>query len=388
MPDAPERALDVAMFTPWHERCGIRDYSAHLIEALDSRPEIASTRIVQAPAGVAHASLRSALAHRREDVERFRQLGRSMNLASNIAHIQHQYFLFGGVSPLKSHIGPFLREIRVPAVMTVHEIAEPRGGFASRAAVATANRASFHHPAVTGLIVHTAADLRRLAEMGHPADRLHLIRHPVPPARPMPRVEEARRAIDVSYPQVCGRRVVTLFGFLSIKKGHKIALEALSRLPNDVALIFAGDRHPDDNTDYEASLRAEIARLKLDDRVIVTGYLPDDQVPVVMAATDVAIAPFLRSSGSGSLANLLAYGRAVVASDIEPHRELLADEPGLLLLAPKDDPERLAEATLALLADAPQRESLQRSALAYAARRTYLEMARETVQVYRHVLAG
>jgi glycosyltransferase involved in cell wall biosynthesis len=105
-----------------------------------------------------------------------------------------------------------------------------------------------------------------------------------------------------------------------------------------------------------------------------------------MAATEVATAPFLRTSGSGSLANLLAYGRAVIASDIEPHREMLAEAPGVLALVPALNPKALAAEILALTGDDSRREGLSRAALAYAAQNSYAEMARKTVRVYDEVL--
>jgi glycosyltransferase involved in cell wall biosynthesis len=102
-----------------------------------------------------------------------------------------------------------------------------------------------------------------------------------------------------------------------------------------------------------------------------------------MAATDVAIAPFLQSSGSGSLANLLAYGRPIVASGIPPHQEIVRESPACLDLFRSGDADALAAHILALLEDTDRRAALQAAALAYADRHSYVNMARETVAVYR-----
>jgi len=382
----PDRALNVAMLAPWHERCGIRDYTAFLVEAMDALPGIDSIRVVSAPSHAARAGLASVLAHRSEDARRFRQAGEAMNSMADIAHVQHQYFLFGGVAPYRSHVTAFLNQIKIPVVVTVHEIAEEGQSWLSRLAVRAANRTNFGHRAIRALIVHTNTDRLKLLHMGLPEPHVHVIRHPLPPALPLPQPEAARRALEARYPALANRRVITLFGFLSNKKGHRIALDALARLPDDIALVFAGGQHPDDHTDYVPSLRAEIERLGLGGRAVITGYLPEDQVPEIMAITEVALAPFLRTSGSGSLANLLAYGRAMAASDIEPHRELLAAEPGIFSLVPTQNPESLAAEVSALLNDATRRESLQQAALAYAARNTYTDLARRTLNVYHGIL--
>lgn len=380
------RPLNVAMFAPWHERCGIHDYAAHLVSAMDTLPDIDSVRIVSAPPNAARAGFAAAVSHRRGDAEQFRRLGRAMNAATDVAHVQHQYFLFGGVAPYRSHITSFLNAIRIPTVMTVHEIADEAGGWLSRAAVHAANQANFAHPVIKALIVHTEPDRANLIRIGLPGERIHVIRHPVPPARPMPDPPVARRALEAVFPAVAGRRVITLFGFLSNKKGHRIALAALAQLPDDVALVFAGDQHPDDHTPYVSSLRADIERLDLSGRVVITGYLSEEKIAEIMSITDIAVAPYLRTSGSGSLANLFAYGRAVIASDIEPHRELLAAEPGLLALVPTRNPASLATEIAAVLANATCREGLQRAALEFAARNPYAQFAAQTVRVYREAL--
>jgi len=101
----------------------------------------------------------------------------------------------------------------------------------------------------------------------------------------------------------------------------------------------------------------------------------------------VALAPYTQSSGSGSLANLLAYGRAIVASDIPPHRALVRDFPDCLALFPSGQPEALAAQALTLLTDATQRAALQAAALAYAERHSYRAMARETAAIYQQALS-
>jgi glycosyltransferase involved in cell wall biosynthesis len=376
-----EAGLRVAMFTPWRARCGISDYSRHLVTALRGLPEIADVRIVEASTGAARGSSLEAVRHFASDARRWRDLGAQMNADTpDVAHVQHQYFFFGGVAPHKSHIRAFLDAVRVPLVMTVHEIAQPpaNASLLQRQAIAFANRLNFLHPAIRHLIVHTEGDRQQLIACGVPAEHIHILRHGIPPAAPLPEPVAAKRALGLE-----GKQVVTLFGFLAAKKGHRLALAALRSLPADIVLLFAGDQHPDDHTDYVPNLRAEIEALDLQARVQITGYLPEERVPLVMAATDVAIAPFVQSSGSGSVANLLAYGRPVLASDIPPHQEIAREAPVCLELFPSGDAEALAAQLQALLADAGRRAALHAAALAYAERHSYVQMARETVAIYR-----
>jgi glycosyltransferase involved in cell wall biosynthesis len=369
------------MFTPWRARCGISAYSHHLVAALRALPEIADARIVEAPANAVRGAL-DALRHFGEDTRRFHTLGDQMNGGADVAHVQHQYFFFGGVAPHKNHCRAFLDAVQDPLVMTVHEIARPKRDASPPEAwmIAAVNRANFLHPAIRRWIVHTESDRQELAALGVPAERIHRVTHGVPDALPMPDGAMAKRALGLE-----GRRVVTLFGYLAAKKGHCLALAALPQLPPDVTLLFAGDQHPDDHTDYVPNLRAEIERRGLSGRVRITGYLPDEQIPSVMAATDAAIAPFAHSSGSGSLANLLAYARPVVASDIAPHQEINRETPACLSLFRSGDADDLAAQVRAVLDNDDRRLPLEAAARAYAARHSYAQMARETLAVYRQV---
>ena len=372
--------LRVAMFAPVREQCGVSDYSRLLVDALRRVPDIAGVRVVETLPDSAGGSGLAALRRFGSEEARFRELGSLLNADADVAHIQHQYFFFGGVAPQKNHARAFLDAIRVPVVMTAHEIA--RAGMSANpllhAAIRFTNRRNFIHPAIRALIVHTPSDRERLLALGVAAEKIHVLTHPIPPAAPMPTMEDAKRALELS-----GRRVVTLFGFLAVKKGHKRALLALPTLPDDVVLVFAGGQHPQDHTDYVDSLYRHIAMYHMEDRVRITGYLEEAQIPVIMAATDVAIAPYSQTSGSGSLANLFAYGRAVVASDIEPHQVIEREQPGCLELFQLSETLDFPNRIYAVLNSAKRHVRLQQAALAYAQQHSYAEMARKTAKIYQ-----
>lgn len=348
--------MRITMIAPVREQCGVADYTQYLLAEL--------CRHVEVPFVV--------------EPSRFAP---EMN-AVDLAHIQHQYFLFGGVAPWKSRFKRLADRLRVPAVMTVHEFVSPRGNPAVRGAIRLANRLHFRHPAVRRLLVHTEADRARMALSGIPGERIAVVRHGVPPAPELPPREEARRALGVE-----NRFVVTLFGFLSRKKGHRVALEALKRLPDDVLLLFAGGGHPDDVTDYEEEIAVMIRRSGTTGRARITGYLPREQVSVVMSATDLVIAPFAESSGSGSLALAFACGKPILASDIEPHREINRESPPALSLFPVGDAWALSQ-RIAELRDSPHLlTAMAAASRRYAEARTYARMAKEIVEIYRAVLA-
>ena len=122
----------------------------------------------------------------------------------------------------------------------------------------------------------------------------------------------------------------------------------------------------------------------LGERLRLPGFRRD--VPELLATLDVAVFPSRWEGLPITLLEAMAAGRAVVASELPGHAEVI--EPGASgMLAPPGRPERFADEVVALLADPARRAALGRAARerveqAYGVER----MVRETVEVYR--LAG
>jgi glycosyltransferase involved in cell wall biosynthesis len=343
----------VAMIAPISAQCGVADYTNYLLAELK---KLADVRIVTD------------------------QFMPEVNNAE-IVHIQHQYFLYGGVAPWKNRFKRFLKMLRRPTILTVHEFVEPEGSPLKRAAIRATNRSQFIHPAIRRLVVHTEYDRQRMIRAGIPADLIVIIRHAVPSSPSLPDREASRRELAVE-----DKFVVTLFGFLSKRKGHLLALEALKELPENVILLFAGGKHPQDTTSYSSELEKEIENLGLSGRVRITGYIPEEKVGTVMSATDLIIAPFTESSGSGSLALGFSCGKPIIASDIPPHKEIVGEEPDVLFLFPNGDAKALSQSIMQVMQDKELLKRLADASSCYAAEHSYARMAEETVALYRAVI--
>ena len=99
------------------------------------------------------------------------------------------------------------------------------------------------------------------------------------------------------------------------------------------------------------------------------------------------MAPSLGNESFGMvITRAFACATPVVASDITGYREILTPETGAL--APPDDPEALADAILALLADEPARLERGRAARERAERDyAWPMLARRLAECYVRVLA-
>jgi glycosyltransferase involved in cell wall biosynthesis len=123
--------------------------------------------------------------------------------------------------------------------------------------------------------------------------------------------------------------VVTLLGYITKRRGHRLVIDALAELPTDIAALFVGSTI-DGRDHVRLELEEHAASLGLAERVRFLGYLPEDDLEQVLAATDVALCPFRAMSASGALATWISSGRPIVTSDLAPFRELDALSPGAL----------------------------------------------------------
>jgi glycosyltransferase involved in cell wall biosynthesis len=115
-------------------------------------------------------------------------------------------------------------------------------------------------------------------------------------------------------------------------------------------------------------------------------YIPDDQLPVYLAAADIVVLPYRSLLTSGILLWALSYARPVVAPAFGPVRELLQEGHTGFLFAPGDD-DSLRGALMRALAH-PDLPALGAAGLALAEEFAWPAIAARTAQVYRDVAAG
>lgn len=121
----------------------------------------------------------------------------------------------------------------------------------------------------------------------------------------------------------------------------------------------------------------------------VSEFVPDAVLPAYFRRADVIVIPYSRTERidqSGVLATALAFGRAVVVSDIGGFGEVAAR--GAARLVPPDDPAALREALVSLIGDPAARDRLAAAAAAAAAGPySWDAAARATLALYRELIA-
>lgn len=173
---------------------------------------------------------------------------------------------------------------------------------------------------------------------------------------------------------------VVMIGRLAEGKGHGILLDAAESLRDeDVTFCLVGD-----GPLYE-TLSAEIESRGLADSVFLLGYR--DDVPAVLAASDVLALPSYREGTPRVIAEAMASGLPVVATDIAGIPEQVVDgESGYLIST--GDSEALSNRLDELLAAPELREQLGQRGCERAERFSTAAMNEDLDLLYREFPIG
>lgn len=238
----------------------------------------------------------------------------------------------------------------------------------------TADLIRARHPFAEGRIVtiHRGTDLAAFADPGIP---------------------ERAMALRRQWGVPDGARVILQLARLTGWKGQAVVIDALARLasPPDCVAVLAGDAQG--REDYVAGLRARVAELGLEGRVVLPGHCRD--VPAAMEAADVVVVASIEPEAFGRAAvEAQAAGRPVIVSELGAVGETVATPPAVGdgdrtgWKVPPGDPAALARALAsALELDVDARAALASRARAHVRTAFSLEaMTDRTMAVYRDLL--
>lgn len=172
--------------------------------------------------------------------------------------------------------------------------------------------------------------------------------------------DDARRHYGLEGHVVCGYLGAFVPWHAIDRFVHQIA-DRLEAAPH-LKLLLVGD-----GSTYPA-LRAFVEERGLSDRVVLTGRVPHDAVPGLLAAMDMAVLPSAGDYTSPvKLFEFMACGVAPVAPDFEPIREVL-EEGATGWMFPAGDMEAAVESVLKYSQDAEALRRVGANARAYITR--------------------
>jgi glycosyltransferase involved in cell wall biosynthesis len=222
---------------------------------------------------------------------------------------------------------------------------------------------------------HTARETEDL--LGVPAARIDVVYHGVDDCfRPLPRAQVEAYRLAHNLPS----QFVLYVGTLEPRKNLERLLEAYGQVRGQgFRLVFAGGMGWG-----SSDLHEKVAELDLADEVIIAGYVPDEELPLLYNAATVLAYPSLYEGFGFPVVEALACGTAVLTSNSSSLPEASGD--AALAVDPLDVDE-MAQGLETLLTDTSLRHELRARGLAHANRFKWTVTAAETAQVYRHAAA-
>jgi phosphatidylinositol alpha-mannosyltransferase len=175
------------------------------------------------------------------------------------------------------------------------------------------------------------------------------------------------------------RPTIFFLGRHEPRKGLEVLLEALSDLPADVRLWVGGDGPQTEELQQ---------RFGHDERIEWLGRISDDEREARMRGCTVYCSPSVRGESFGMvLLEAMASGCALVASDLDGHRNVATDGVDALL-APVGDARGLAKALRRVLDDPGLRAELVAGGRRRAEQLSMAQLAERYVAIYARLLAS
>ncbi len=209
--------------------------------------------------------------------------------------------------------------------------------------------------------------------------------------------EHARAAVGRRLALAADDLLAVFFGFLHPEKGLERLIEAVAqvrRVHPRLRLVLAGGIESHSVRGGTAvALRRELEdvarRHGVEEDVIFTGYLPEQEISHLLLAADTAVYPFNAgvTAKSGSLLAALAHGVPTVATSPPGVVTRPTEIEGVLRVPPRDT-IALTQAMRLVLSDGALADRLARNGRACAEGRTWPDIAATHARIYAEVLEG
>jgi glycosyltransferase involved in cell wall biosynthesis len=173
------------------------------------------------------------------------------------------------------------------------------------------------------------------------------------------------------------RQTVVYLGGFSPHKNLEALVNAFARLRSDALLVMVGDASGDAFHTYYGTIAARVEELGLNDRVVFTGFLSDEDLVVLLNLATVLVLPSLMEGFGLPAVEAAACGCPVIATKASPLPGLLG-EAGVFIEPTEDEIVRALEM---VLSSTEMRARMQEQALKAAARLTWDQAARQMMDV-------
>lgn len=182
-------------------------------------------------------------------------------------------------------------------------------------------------------------------------------------------------------------RIVVYVGGFGPHKNLESLISCFAKIASqqsfsDVTLVLVGEHEKEVFHSYAATIKKQVVELELTERVVFTGYLPDDDLISLLNLSTVCVLPSLIEGFGLPAVEAAACGCPVIATKESPLPTLLGA--GGLYIDPTQ-PAELEEALLQVLDSTSQREKMSEAGIAAAGRLTWHAAAQQMRALFRDV---
>lgn len=174
------------------------------------------------------------------------------------------------------------------------------------------------------------------------------------------------------------RKYILFVGTLEPRKNLERLIKTYSILPDylkkDYLLVICGTK----GWFFEGIFRA-VKELKLEEKVIFTGYVPDEDIPLLMNGAEVFVYPPLYEGFGLPPLEAMACGTPVISSKVSSLPEVVGDA-GILINP--NDVEELSNAIQRVLSSNELRAQLSEKGLKQASRFSWERTTSKIVEIY------
>lgn len=327
--------LRVLQFSTHDEECGIAKYQEQFVSEINKSGEFYTEYFHYSPnvtKKMSDSEFDDVTVELREKLRQF-----------DILHIQHELSFYKH-KELKKLI-TVAHDLDKKVLVTVHtapaaQYVQPRlSGLGIRSwaayfkAIVRARRfmGIYFEPIKKAdiILVHNHPTKNDLSRHGFANEKIIVVRHPVPNVEgKVLESKEISEKLRTSKNDI----IFSTVGFLSENKGILHAVKALQYLPDNYKLAIIGGMHPDsDDHGFYDKVTDLIARLNLQNRVYITGYIQDDSyLNGLIREIDICVYPYDKRYysyvSSGSLNMAIANHKPVISYATDSFLEINADK--------------------------------------------------------------
>ena len=208
-------------------------------------------------------------------------------------------------------------------------------------------------------------------------DKIHVIYHGIDLKKFRPK-EETNGVRTILKKYGLKRPYIMALGLSDLRKNGERILKSYSKIikdkTKDVSLAICGILRKKNRVLFD-----QIKEHGLSDRVVMTGFVEDEDLPILYRAADLFVFPSLYEGFGFPIIEAMACGTPVITSNVSSMPEVAGDA---ALLVDPYDVDAIAKAIHRVLTDNSLRETLVKEGLERVKQFSWQKCAEETIKVY------